>query len=1207
MKFATYPDGKNFHLAMGQNASRFATSDPELIRLLESVMGNKSAANIFWSCLIDEKVAAFEFPGIRQKAVDQPNTHDEFGGVLSHELVRGMDEFCVQEQVTRFSAVLTAFSVLMGRYADSTDFYVTHNYGVTGKPNRILKYPVSRVQLRPEDADPITFRHACVAQQELIQRSSYHLCIENLPAGPDIDVDRFLGVFLVDETSGHTREMINAGLEIAGIAMVLEILDECTVVLRLHYNKSLIGVDTAHRIYDQVLYVFERCFTDRRDCDILNIPTVPREQRMALIDQSVFGPESTKRDFPELECTLDDLIVRQAILTPDIVAVRQYEPEVVELTYAELVYKSSELSSRIKAEFSLTGSENGKIGLILDRGINQVISVLAVLMAGCAYVPIDPVNHPAERIDYILRDSSAVGIVTQNSAGAARSFSSKFPTIFVDEESSRKSPMEAPAQPNLNSADRICYVIYTSGSTGKPKGVLVPHRGIVNDIFCVYTDYLKRDASLISNVLLSTNICFDAHVDELFLPLVFGGTISVLPVNIAQADIRPEWDLSFMQSTPSVFQVIDVPDSVKCVLIGGEALTKACLERVVKPDRIVINGYGPTETTNESSLHVVKNSGDSKSIGKPLWNTQFYLLDKSGKNIVPLGAWGELYIGGTGVTKGYQNLPQLTSSVFLTNVAVAPGQTVYKTGDIVRINGDRELEFRGRKDACGQIKLRGYRIELGEIQYAIVLANPDTVKEAHVTVATINGSPQIVAYVAPKPLSPLSYGQLPEYMKPSLVIHMDQFPRNISGKLDLKKLPEPRVAACDSANSSAGLDKVTRDIIGAFRQTLSLPGEIQVSVESNFFAIGGNSLNLITLQSVLADMFHLSRDQLKLQLLIQLQTVSRISEFVQSLLGIAPGAKLPRDLLGDSVIVPLGNTLEAPKDASPFFCVHAAGGQIHTYSLLASGISENRAFYGIQDPSLNAPSGHRLNSFQALGAFYALRINDFYREGPIFIGGHSSGGSIAFETARSLEEDFGRFVACVFLIDTDCPSDPSESTENPSSEHNQVLERIDEIRHYLYNGWKEGLMLDYIKAITSDSSSSFDAKKAWHLIKAIVPRKQSQGPGWSSDLMQMISLLSHHLSIEKKYFPQRLSNGSLRHHDQVSFDVIMFRPICPGKPELDTEGGWSALTAGRYTVVNVPNANHYNIVRRPAVDVLSTVIETTLMQFDHNRTVIPRE
>ena len=648
-------------------------------------------------------------------------------------------------------------------------------------------------------------------------------------------------------------------------------------------------------------------------------------------------------------------------------------------------------------------------------------------------------------------------------------------------------------------------------------------------------------------MLLSTNICFDAHVDELFLPLCFGGTITCLSRNIAQSELDPSWNLTFLQSTPSVLQVISVPDSVQCVLIGGEALNRACLEKVLRPGRVVLNGYGPTETTNESSMHVVRHSGDFRSIGGPLWNTKFFILDESGRNFVPKHAWGELFIGGLGVTKGYQNLAELTDKSFLSDHPV--GTRVYRTGDIVRINREGELEFKGRKNSCGQIKLRGYRIELGEIQYALLKNNEGIVSEAHVSL--IND--QIIAHVTPEfvDTQALSYGLLPDYMKPSAVVALKSFPRTVSGKLDLKALTSVRVPGDGRGKTGPSLkiQGVLEGVIRAMQETLTEYTQ-SIGEDTNFFSIGGNSLNLIILHEKLVKRF---TNVPRLQILLQLQTAGKISAAIENITG--QSLSVPTD----PILVPL-----SVGGSTPFFCVHAAGGQVHTYSLLASKMTEkikDIAFIALQDPSLTLGAQHRLNSFEALGALYAKRINDFHPPGaPVFLGGHSSGGYVAFETAKSLEQDFGQTIGAVFLIDSEFPSarDPQEN----------VIEKLEQVRFHLYHGWKEGLMHDYMRA-----------------------RKISASNVLSTELVDMVALLSHHLQIEKKYVP---SNFFMH---MPSFPLVLFRPT--QDDEGYNESGWSDVTNGRVGLVEVPEANHYSIIREPAVDLVASEIAAAIYACTH--------
>ncbi len=1162
---------------MGQRNSKcYDTDDLELIRFLESVMGSASAARVFWSYLLSDPCQIIELPTTSGTGDDCMGQRIEVGGAISSSVVVALDRFCVKLKISRFSAILSTLAVVLERYTGLSSFILSHNYGVTGTANRKLRFPVTRVDLDAgQDGSDVTFETLCLAQHELIQKSSYHLCIDKLPEMDGPAVDRSVGVWLLESSSGHTQDRFASGVIETALSLIMDLEPDGNIVLQLSVDSERVSHSFATALYQQLIFTLETSLLSSGD--IRTIETVPPNQISELLDQSVFSlPFASAIDFPELQVTLDELIMSQRLQSPDRIALRQHSPIYRELSYNQLALDAKKLGAEIFSNFPVKG--NSRIGILLPRGMDQVIAIVAIHMVGCAYVPMDPLNHPAERIEFILRDSECVGFITDSSVLVAKSFTSKLPVILLDRARTADDDSSFSVRPRVEkSPENIAYVIYTSGSTGNPKGVQVPHKGIVNDVFCVFKHYMQSNLSIISNVLFATNICFDAHVDEVFLPLIFGGSITCLDSTITETTLDPEWNLSFVQSTPSVLQVIDIPPTVSCVLIGGEALTKKTIEKVLSsnPDRLILNGYGPTETTNESSVHVVKDSDDFKSIGKPIWNTQFYILDSSSCHFAPKHAWGELYIGGIGVTRGYCNLPDLTQKVFLFNHPLFPDQTVYKTGDVVRVNASGDLEFRGRKQNCGQIKLRGYRIELGEIEYAI-LSNNSWIKEAHVSVV----SDQIVAHIAPKnPDQPvINYGSLSEYMKPTSVVRLDSFPRNISGKLDLKSFP--RMHACNSISSRS--DKHER-LVQAFMSSIENLDGGNISPDSNFFTIGGNSLNVLNLRKFLADSYSLPIESIKLQLLFQLQTVGAIGDYLEELSD--PSIKKSHMSGSDQILVPLGKT-----GSIPFFCVHAAGGQIHTYSALGMALGEvgpDVQLVGVQDPSLSQGPIARLSSFEALGALYAKQINEYQKQGPIYLGGHSSGGSIAFEAARCLSEEFTREVGGVFLIDTDFPDCMQE---NVSSGAIGLLERLDEVRHYVVNGWREGLVDEYIKAMTT-VSESHGKGKTWQLIKALLPSRRSDDSAsrWSSDLLDMISLLSHHLKIEKRY---RVENQK-----KFEFPIICFRPA----NELNETPGWASLTVNRFVVVDVPDVNHYNLIRAPAVKLIATVITDFIISQPHTR------
>ena len=1147
---------------MGQKSTKYDTDDPELQKLLRTVMGNHSAANLFWHCLINEPVCAFDFP-IRDDFIEQVpgvhSWHDELGGIVPDGVVYEMDRMCIAARVSRFTVAVCAFSVLMSRYTKSDEFLVHHNYGLTGTRHRIMKFPLTRVKL--PHSELATFNQLVSDQNDIIQKSSYHLCLASLPKPVEWEVDNFLGVFLLDESSGHSQALVREGTERCSLSLVIELLNPVDLVVRMNYRKSVISPEMAKDIYEQFVHTLRNCVR-YPEADWRALSTVPETQ----VGEMLSLVNSTPVGFPELELTLHQLFIAQSIRTPNAVAVRQCSPIERTLTYAQLAFQAQAVAHRLQTVHGLVAGD--RVGILLPRGVNQVVAILGILMADCCYVPVDTVSHPADRIDFILQDASVACLVSELGVSVVKIFQTKFPTLYMHEGAER-SEYDSPGKMHakMHAIHAACnppplaYIIYTSGSTGSPKGVQVPHRGIINDVYCMFQEYMQSDYTLISNVLFSTNICFDAHVDEVFLPLLFGGTITALHCAVSDDEhdqLGPSSTVSFVQGTPSVFSVVNLPASVKFVLIGGEALTRSCLERVRSDGRIVVNGYGPTETTNESSLHVVRNGGDFLTIGKPIWNTQFYVMQPFGETetqtqFAPLGTWGELYIGGAGVAVGYQNLPHLTNSVFLKNIhPLIPGR-VYKTGDLVRIDRTTgQLQFGGRKSA-GQIKLRGYRIELGEVQYQMLAANEGLISECHV--GFVNG--QICAYFVPASVDPanLLFGTLPDYMRPSAFVGLVTFPKTISGKLDLKRLPPP--SKNSNQRSTHFACETSRLVADAFAQVLVIS---EVRGSTNFFSSGGNSLSVISLQTHLQNATGVT---VKLQALFQLQTVDHIADWIRL---------RTNQCVEPSVLVPL-----SPALGTPFFCFHAAGGQVHTYAYLASGIPN---LIGIQDPALTSLS-EKGASFSVMAAEYAGAIHAYYPVGPVFVGGHSSGGCLAFETAGILESEYSRSVPTVFLFDTEFPTQPL--LPSTSSE----IERIDEIRHYLYNGWKEGLMHDYISAVSLGGVGG----KLLKLLKAVLPRgadRQAEVtvPGGSTDLIRMISLLDHHLQIEKEYVPSLVGH----------FDIVQFR-----SSHAVQSRAWEEHTSGKFILVEVPDSNHYNIICPPAVDLLSAVVLAQIEQHEHTK------
>ncbi|MCC9185004.1 amino acid adenylation domain-containing protein [Mycolicibacterium mageritense] len=501
------------------------------------------------------------------------------------------------------------------------------------------------------------------------------------------------------------------------------------------------------------------------------------------------------------------------------------------LTYRELDEASNRMAHLLAAQGAGPGE---RVALLSERSAQAVVAILAVLKTGAAYVPIDPVVPPA-RIDFILSDAAPIAVIA--SAGArSRLDAHDLTVIDIDDAAAGDQPSTAPSGP---APDDIAYIIYTSGTTGTPKGVAVTHHNVT-----------RLMAALESGLPhpgvwpLCHSLAFDASVWEIGNALLRGGRLVVVPEAVAgspedfHALLVSEKVDAFTQ-TPSAVAMLptDGLESAALVVVG-EACPASVVERWSKATRVMVNGYGPTETTICVTVSAPLKPGAAVPIGKPLPGAALFVLD-TWMRPVPTGVIGELYVAGDGVTCGYLGRSGLTASRFVASPFGEPGTRMYRTGDLVRWGDDGQLEYLGRADE--QVKIRGYRIELGEVQAA--LAALDGVENAVVIAREDRpGDKRLVGYVTgtvdPAEARARLADRLPPYMVPVAVVMLDTLPLTANNKLDVRALPAPEYqgAGTDYRAPATAVEEV---LAGIYAEVL---GQERVGVDDSFFDLGGDSI-----------------------------------------------------------------------------------------------------------------------------------------------------------------------------------------------------------------------------------------------------------------------------------------------------------------------------------------------------------------------------
>ncbi len=549
----------------------------------------------------------------------------------------------------------------------------------------------------------------------------------------------------------------------------------------------------------------------------------------------------TDAEFPADAC-VHELIEAQAERTPHAVAVVHEDRS---LTYAELDGRANQLAHFLRARGV---GPDVRVGICVERGVEMMVSLLAVLKAGGAYVPLDP-SYPRDRLRYMLEDSAPAVLLAQ--APLAGLFAGiDVPVVDVDDAAAWAGhPRTRPDSAGLT-PDHLVYVIYTSGSTGRPKGVMNHHRCLVNRLA-----WGRRAWGMGADdaVLCKTSLSFDGSVREVFLPLTVGGRVVMArPDGHKDPDylvetIRRE-RISTVNLVPSMLQLLlENPDVGGCtalrrVLCGGEAMPGAVAKRFHErlPHVELHNLYGPSEAATAVSMRVGADARGIVPIGRPIANTRVYLLDARGEPVAG-GVTGELYIGGAGVARGYLNRAELTSERFVADpFSAEPGARMYRTGDVGRWLPDGTIEFLGRND--DQVKIRGFRVELGEIE-ARAGEHPQVREAVVVAREDAPGDRRLVAYYVGaaevEALRAHLAERLPDYMVPAAYVRMEAFPLTPSGKLDRKALPAPEGGAFVTRAFEAPEGETEQALAAIWAEVI---GVERVGRWDHFFELGGHSL-----------------------------------------------------------------------------------------------------------------------------------------------------------------------------------------------------------------------------------------------------------------------------------------------------------------------------------------------------------------------------
>ena len=839
----------------------------------------------YWKNQLGGELPVLNLPTDKQRPAVQTYNGQTISFIINDEITGKLKEIAKRNGATLYMVLLAAYEILLHRYSGQRQVLV--GSPTSGRDDaafsEVVGYFINPVVLKSEYADNQKFSEFLSTTRKTVldafsnQRFPFPTLVERLqPQRETAYSPVFQAMFVLQKAHmlndkgltpfalGMPDVQMKLGelrLRSAEISQKTSQFDltaafaetEAGLAATLEYNSDLFHPSTMERIAGN-FEVLLRDISNNPDKVVSKLQIINEKEREKVLTDW----NKTEGDYPQ-SC-IHQMIEEQVRKTPDKTAVT-FKNE--RLTYLELNKKSNQLAHYLRKQGVGPGT---LVGLCINRSLNMLIGLLAILKAGGTYVPLDP-SYPAERLAYMLQDSKLPLLVT---GGNLSAFVPDIPVKIVDLDALCEQISDETSENPENdvSQDNAAYVIYTSGSTGKPKGVRISHRALVNFIIS-----MQKEPGLTQedNILSVTTLSFDIAGLELYLPLSAGaGLVIASKEAVYDADELigeiSRNNITVMQATPATWRMlIDAGwkgNGKLKILCGGEAMPRELADQLLKRCGCLWNMYGPTETTIWSTIMNVKSGSGQISIGRPILNTQIYILD-SNMEPVPIGVTGEIYIGGNGLADGYLNRPQLTSERFVDNpFKNGRNYKMYRTGDLGRYLPDGNIEALGRVD--NQLKIRGFRIEPGEIE-ALLARHPD-IHEAVVAAKEVNkGDRQLIAYytcgneTAPADieLRNLLKQDLPTYMIPSAFVKMTALPLTPNGKVDRLSLPVPE--ALSGAVTAVVADNVEKRntnprssiekmIVEIWREVLHIEN---IGTEDNFFDIGGHSLLLSKVYNLL--------------------------------------------------------------------------------------------------------------------------------------------------------------------------------------------------------------------------------------------------------------------------------------------------------------------------------------------------------------------
>ena len=859
----------------------------------------------YWLDIFKGELPILNMPYDYVRPLTQSFEGDNFDFKLNKDITEKLTNICKETGNTLFMVLLSAYNILLSKYSGQEDIIV--GSPIAGRHHADLQNTigmfVGTLALRNYPKANKTFLTFLNEVREntikSIENQDYQFdqLVDKLNVRRDLSRNPLFDTMFVlqnmemndIEIEGLTFKQMQFENKISKFDLTLTAEEiEGEITFNLEYCTKLFKKETVDRLATHYINIIENIVLNI-DVKIAEIQMLSQQE----LNQITNDFNSKTLEYPENK-TIHELFEEQVQLTPNNIALKYKNQQ---LTYKELNARTNILASVLRDKGV---GRNHIVGIMVERSIEMVVGIMAILKSGAAYLPIDP-NYPTERIKYMIDDCNIRILLTQQKLADKVNYHGEI--LHLDNFNEMSN--EVTNIKNVNIASDLAYIIYTSGTTGAPKGILTEHRNVIT-YTVTFIELYKLNHSDIT--LQQASFTFDGFVEEIYAMLLVGGKI-VIPENeiikdsIKLRDIIVENGVTILSCSPfmlSEFDKLKPMNSVHTFLSSGDVLKKDFCSNILKYSK-VYNMYGPSETTVCATWYQCSDN-DNKivCIGKPIPNYKVYILDKI-LSVVPVGILGEIYIAGDGVARGYLNRNELTAEKFVLN-KFNEKERMYKTGDIARWNKGGNIEFMGRGD--NQVKIRGYRIELDEIESELLGVN--YIKQVVVIdKKDDDGDKYLCAYIVSdheiniRDLRKQLLQRLPDYMLPTYFIQIEVLPININGKLNKEMLPEPKDAIKIQSIYEGPKSYVQEELVKIWQDILTIS---PIGINDNFFDLGGHSLKAMTMTTRIRKELNV---EITIKEIFQLQTIKELSTII-----------LTREECAASIINPVRNMEYYPVSAA---------------------------------------------------------------------------------------------------------------------------------------------------------------------------------------------------------------------------------------------------------------------------------------------------